>query len=127
LVELRRTIDAWFSGVVQRTVPKTIIPEGVNFEEASMLEENLIRWSERIRKEALREGLREGRKEGRQKRREGQLDGMRKVLLQQMTLRFGRLPKEVRSRVEQINSAQEMQKLSRKVLSAKSLEEMGLG
>lgn len=92
-----------------------------------MLEENLILWSERIRKEALREGLREGRKEGRQKKREGQLEGMRKVLLQQMALRFGRLPKKVRSRVEQIDSTQVLGRLTRKVLSAKSLEEMGLG
>ena len=81
-----------------------------------MLEENLILWSEKIRKEALREGS-----------REGQLDGMRNVLLQQMTLRFGRLSKKVRSRVEQIDSTQELKRLTRRVLSAKSLEEMGLG
>jgi putative YhgA-like transposase len=125
--DLRRTIDAWFSRVVQRTVPETIIPEGVNFEEASMLEENLILWSEKIRKEALREGRKEGRREAREEARRKIQEGMRKVLLQQMTLRFGRLPEKVRRRVEQINSNQEMQRLTRKVLSAKSLEEMGLG
>jgi len=108
---LRRTVHAWFVSVAQRTFPGVIIPEGVNLKEAPMLEETLIKWRETIRKEA---------------RQEGQIQGLRRVLLQQMTLRFGRLPKEVRSRVEQITSTQELEKLTRKVLSAKSLAEMGL-
>jgi len=84
-----------------------------------MLEETLIEWGEKIRKEAHKEARLEGRKEG-------QILGLRRVLLQQMSLRFGRLPKDVRSRVEQITSTQELEKLTRKILSAKSLEEMGL-
>ena len=92
-----------------------------------MLEENLILWSEKIRKEALQEGRKEGRREAREEAQRKMREGMRKVLLQQMTLRFGRLSKKVRSRVEQIDSTQELRKLTRKVLSAKSLEEMGLG
>jgi len=112
---LRRTVQAWIAAVVRRAIPGAIIPEGVNLEEASMLEETLIEWREKIRKE----GLREGRKEGR-------VLSLRKVLLQQMTLRFGRLPKNVRSQVEQMASTQELEKLTRKVLSANSLEEMGL-
>lgn len=85
-----------------------------------MLEETLIKWRDEIRKEARQEGLKEGLQEGR-------VLSLRKMLLQQMTLRFGRLPKPVRSRVEQITSTQELEKLTRKVLSATSLEEMGLG
>ncbi len=113
---LRRTVHAWFHGVVHRTFPGAIIPEGVNLEEASMLEETLIKWRDQIAREARREA-----------RRETQLSTIKKVLLQQMTLRFGRLPKEIRSRVEQITSTPELEKLTRKVLTAGSLEEMGLG
>jgi Putative transposase, YhgA-like len=102
--ELRRIIDAWFTGVVQRTVPGAIIPKGV----PSMLEENLIRWSERMRKE-------------------GQIQARREMLLEQMTLRFGRMPVSVRQQIEGISSLQELRKLGRKVLRAKTLEDMGLG
>ena len=100
---LRRDIEEWLSGAV-----KAIIPEGV----PSMLEENLRRM------------FREAQQEG---RREGQVLGQRKALLDLLAERFGRLPKRIRSRVEQISSAQDLEKLTRKVLSAKSLEEMGLG
>jgi predicted transposase YdaD len=81
-----------------------------------MLEETLIEWREKIR----REGHREGRKEGR-------LEERRKVLLEQMTLRFGRLPKEVRGQVEQITSTQKLHSLTKKILSAKTLHDLGLG
>lgn len=60
-------------------------------------------------------------------RQEGREESLRKVLLQQMTLRFGRLPKDVRSQMERITSVQELEKLARKVVTVKSLREMGLG
>jgi hypothetical protein len=130
--ELRRTVQAWFTALVRRVFPDAIIPEGINLKEAPMLEETLVKWRDEIRKEALQEGRKEGRQEGRQEgRREGRHEGqvltLRKMLLQQLTLRFGRLPKTVRSRVEQISSTQELEKLTRKVLTASSLEEMGIG
>ncbi len=80
------------------------------------LEENMSRWF----KEAEQEGRREGR-------REGQVLSLQTMLLQQMTLRFGRLPAKVRRQVEEISSLQELRKLGRRVLRAKNLEEMGLG
>ncbi len=110
--DLRRVIDAYFLGVVRRTVPRAIIPEGVNLEEPSMLEENLTR----MFTQAMQKG-----------RREGEVLGLRRALLNLMTERFGRLPKKVRSRVEEIDSAAELERLTRRVLSAKSLEDMGLG
>lgn len=58
---------------------------------------------------------------------EGQVQSLRRVLLDQMTLRFGRLPKKVRSRIERITSAQELERLARKVVTVNSLREMGLG
>jgi hypothetical protein len=75
--------------------------------EAPVLEETAQEW----RKQALREG---------------EVSGMRELLLQQMTTRFGRLPAGVRLRVEGISSKQELRKLGRKVLAAKSLQQLGL-
>jgi predicted transposase YdaD len=110
--ELRRTVQAWFTSLVRRTFPDAILPEGLNLQEAPMLEETLIKWRDEIRKEAWQEG---------------QVFSLRKMLLQQLTLRFGRLPKTVRSRVEQIKTTKELENLMRKVVSARSLEEMGIG
>ncbi|HEX9941954.1 MAG TPA: transposase [Thermoanaerobaculia bacterium] len=87
-----------------------------------MLEETLIEWRDKILREADQIKLK-ARWEG---RHEGQIQGMRKVLLEQMALRFGRLPANVRRQVEEISSIQELRRLGRKVVRAKSLEEMGL-
>jgi len=77
-----------------------------------MLEENLLRWRDKIHKEALQEG---------------QVLSLRKMILEQMTQRFGRLPVSVRRQIEEISSLQELRKLGRKVLRAKTLQDMGLG
>ena len=50
---------------------------------------------------------------------------MRQLLLQQMTTRFGRLPAGVRLQVEELSSKQELRKLARKILAAKSLQHLG--
>jgi putative YhgA-like transposase len=123
--ELLRILGAWFADVVRRTDPGGIIQVGANLEEVPMgLEENMIRW----REEAIREGLREGRQEGRREgRREGQIQARREMLLELMAQRFGRLPARVRRQIEEISSLQELRKLGRKVLRAKTLQDMGLG
>jgi predicted transposase YdaD len=107
---LRRTVFTWFISVVRRRFPDAIIPEEITREEQPMLEQ------------ALDESFEIARQEGRQ---EGQLQGRREVLLQLMTLRFGRLPKGVRSRIERITSTRELEELARRVVTAKSLKEMG--
>jgi putative YhgA-like transposase len=108
---LRLTVYTWFTSVVRRRFPDAIIPEGMSPEEALMLDKALDEYFEIARQKGRQEGL----------------QNLRKVLLDQMTLRFGRLPKEVRSRVERIISSQELEKLARKVVTAKSLREMGFG
>jgi len=110
--ELRRAVHRWFLAVAHRAFPGAIIPEGVNLAEASMLEETLIKWRD--------EGIQDAR-------REGQLEARRDMLLELLTQRFGRLPAKVRRQVEEISSIQELRKLGRKILRAKSLGEMGLG
>jgi hypothetical protein len=52
-----------------------------------MLEENMIAWREKFRREA---------------RQEGEVRGMRKLLLQVMTQRFGRLPLQTRRQVPEL-------------------------
>jgi len=73
-----------------------------------MLEDALAEWKDQIAQEA-------------------RLEVRRATLLKLMTLRFGRLPKEARSRVERMTSDKELDRLTRKVLSANSLQDMGLG
>jgi flagellar biosynthesis/type III secretory pathway protein FliH len=88
--------------------------------EAPMLEETAQEWKRQWLKEGRQEGLKEGREEG---LRAGQIE----MLLQQMTLRFGRLPKAIRQRVEAISSMPELRALARKVILAESLQDLGLG
>ena len=114
--ELRRSFRSWLNSLVPRAFPGAIMPEGMNLSEAPMLEEMLIEWREKVREEIRRE-----------ERREGRLEGRREVLLQQMTSRFGRLPEEVRGQVEQITSPQKLTALAKKILRAKSLQDLGLG
>lgn len=52
--------------------------------------------------------------------------GMEQVLLHQLDKRFGPLPESVRRKVETINSLDRLTELAERVLSARSLEEMGL-
>ena len=85
-----------------------------------MLEENVRAWEEKVRKESWREGRQEGRQEG-------LVEGMQRVLLQLMSSRFGPLPQDLRRRVEGLTSVAELEKLTRRVLRAKTLLEMGLG
>ncbi len=113
--ELRRTVSTWFAAVVRRTFPDAIIPEGINLKEVPMLEETLIKWRDQIVRETRREALREGR-----------LEARREVLREQMTLRFGPLSEEVRCHLDQLTSLKELGKLTRRVLTAKSIEGMRL-
>jgi predicted transposase YdaD len=113
--EFRRTLNNWFISLVHRTFPGAIISQTMDLLEVPMLEETVQDWKRQLLKEGRREGLRTGQIE------------MQKMLLQQMTLRFGRLPKKVRQRVEAISSARELQGLGRKVVLAKTLQDLELG
>ena len=104
--EFRRILNNWFISLVHRTFPGAIISETMDLMEAPMLEETAQEWRE-------------------QARREGEVAGMRELLFQMMTTRFGRLPAGVRAKVEEISSKQELRKLGRKVLAAKSLQHLG--
>ncbi len=76
-------------------------------------------WSETQKSMGREEGRTEGLVQGAQK-------GAHQLLLHQLGKRFGPLPENVRRRVEAITSLDLLTELAERVLSAHSLEEMGL-
>ena len=100
-----------------------------------MLEETFREFEQKVRQEARREGRREGEVEGLQKgrkeglregRREGEVGGLQKAVLNMLRQRFGPVPQAVRERVREISSPSELTKLTRRVMTANSLQEIGL-
>ena len=71
----------------------------------------------------LEENMREWSKKNRQ---EGRVEGVREVLLRQLERRFGPLPEEKRNSVEAITSRARLNRLADRILTARSLDEMGL-
>jgi len=101
--ELRQTIGEWLAHVLRRIAPGVTIPDVINLEDTSMLEENLLDWGEKKRTE-----------------------GKREMLLRLLERRFGPVPEAVRHKVEEIRSDRRLERLADKILTAGSLREMGL-
>jgi len=97
--ELRQTIGEWLAHVLRRIAPGVTIPDVIDLEDTSMLEENLIEWSER-------------------KRKEGQYEGKREFLMRLLERRFGPLSEEIRHRIEEIKSDRRLERLADKLLTA---------
>lgn len=108
--ELRRILNSWWISLAQRTFPGAIISGTLDLTEASMFEES----AKRFVKQLLQEG-----------RQEGMIAGTREILLQQIKLRFGRVPKTARQRIEAISSLRELRALGRKVALAETLQDLG--
>jgi len=77
--------------------------------------ETMMTWEEKV--EAR--GMERGQEEGRQK-------GMQELLLELLKARFRTLPPSTTRRIEAITSPRELSRLAKRVLSAGSLEELGL-
>ena len=97
-----------------------------------MLEETLTEWlhgaEEKARKEGRQEGRQEGRREGRREGLQtGHLEGMQQFLLGLLRQRFETVPVGVRRQVKAISSVKKLNELGKRVLTAHSLEELGLG
>lgn len=105
--EFRRTIMILLRTMLRRNFPGVTIPEVIDLEDVSMLEETMREWRRKERREARKEGMRE-------------------LLLQQIERRFGPLAEEKRRRVEAITSPARLKRLADKILTVSSLEEMGL-
>jgi hypothetical protein len=69
----------------------------------TVLEANMRRWQRKVR-----------------------ADSMREILLQLLERRFGPLPEEKRRRLEAINSHTRLKRLADQILTAQSLQEMGI-
>ena len=85
-----------------------------------MLEENIRAWERKVRREGKLEGKREGK-------REGEVKALREVLLSQMSLRFGRIPRQVRVRIKEITSPLKLRRLAERFVTAESLQDLRLG
>jgi hypothetical protein len=80
-----------------------------------MLEIEKMTWADKIRAEGWRDGLEQGREQG-----------ARRILLRLLGLRFGPLPETVRRRVDAIDSLEMLTDLAGRVLSARSIEDLGI-
>ncbi|HZF13843.1 MAG TPA: hypothetical protein VFE33_34045 [Thermoanaerobaculia bacterium] len=76
-------------------------------------------WSQRIAAEGMEKGLQQGLQQG--------LRALRKVVLSLLEQRFGPLPEETRAQVEAISSLDRLTRLSKRVLTARSLAGLRLG
>jgi flagellar biosynthesis/type III secretory pathway protein FliH len=96
-------------------------------------------WADRIRAEAWQEGMEQGLEKGLEQgieqgletglergRAQGEEQGARRILLRLLGLKFGPLPRAVRSRVEAIDSVETLNGLADRVLAARSLGDLGL-
>ena len=83
-----------------------------------------VTWADEIREEGREKGLEEGREQGRE---EGLVAGKRETLLQLLATKFGTLPGETALRVQSMGSLDELDRYHDRLLTAKSLDEMGLG
>ncbi|MFY9821718.1 MAG: Rpn family recombination-promoting nuclease/putative transposase [Thermoanaerobaculia bacterium] len=110
---LWRAFMIWIGSVLRRTSRGSIIASAGEFsEEESMLEDNIRAWERKVRREG---------------KREGEVKALRDVLLSQMSLRFGRIPRQVRDKIGEITSPPKLRKLARRLITVESLQELRLG
>ena len=91
-----------------------------------------VTWADEIREEGREKGLKQGLKQGLERGREegrqaGLVAGKRETLLQLLATKFGTLPGETTLRVQSMGSLDELDRYLDRLLTAKSLDEMGLG
>lgn len=80
-------------------------------------------WAERMEKEYTERGLERGLERGRE---QGRIDGMHRLVLHLAERRWGGLGEPARRRVEAIDSAEALESLADRLLTARSPEEAGL-
>jgi flagellar biosynthesis/type III secretory pathway protein FliH len=73
--------------------------------------------------QAEKRGIQQGRQEGLQ---QGALQKAQSILVRQLRAKFGRLPRPMEKQIRTINSEEELDQLSLRVLTANRLDEMGL-
>jgi len=116
LAELRRLFASWAVEILRRTHRGATIPDVEDLEEVPMLEEAIIAWE--------RKAWRQGRKEGRE---EGRLLERRRLVVRLLEQRFGPLPANVQRQLKAISSPEDLERIADTILTAGSLQELGLG
>ncbi|MES1245402.1 MAG: Rpn family recombination-promoting nuclease/putative transposase [Acidobacteriota bacterium] len=108
--ELRKSVYVWMTQVLMPArFPGLQVPEAHSLEEIqTMLAERVMEWT------------REWKEEGRQ-------EGVQEFLLSQMEARFGPVPARIRQSVGEIQDPEELKRLGKRLFSASSLEDLGLG
>jgi hypothetical protein len=109
----RRSVHTWLTRVmIPARFPGLQVPEASSLKEVhAMLAERVMEWT------------REWKEEGRQ---EGWQEGLHLLLLDQIEERFGRVPQEIRRRVEEIHDTEQLRALGKRLLSASSLADLRL-
>ena len=86
-------------------------------------ERGLVKGMERGMEQGMEQGIEKGIERG---ILQGLIQGERNVLLKLMREKFGELPKSITTIVEAINSEVELDTLAKRILNARSLEDMRL-
>lgn len=81
-------------------------------------------WAERMIAKGIEQGLEQGRELGRELGREQEA---RQIVLDLLGERFGAVPDRVRRQIEEIESLDRLRFLAKRVINARSFEEIGLG
>lgn len=120
MAELHRAFRVWVHAYLRERLRGVDLPDFESLMEVkSMLDQNVIPWTEQWKQEGLEKGVEKARKED--------LLALRGVLLRHIERRFGKVPDEVRRRVEALDSVPELGDLIARAASAASLDELGLG
>jgi hypothetical protein len=85
-----------------------------------------LTWFGKAEARGMEQGLAQGMAQGAEAARKEAIDRMRRVVLRQMSQRFGTLSPKVRKKIEAIDSFETLDALAEKVLVADSLDDMGL-
>jgi len=117
---LRGLFASWAVEILRRTHRGATIPQVEDLEEVPMLEEAIIAWE----KKAWRKGRKLGLEKGLE---EGLLLGARQMLLRLLEQRFGPIPAKALRQLQAISSSEDLERITDKILTAGSLQELGLG
>jgi predicted transposase YdaD len=126
---LRRAFVVWFSEVfLPARLPGVKVPKVFELQEVySVLAEKFVPWTEQWEQQGFEKGVRKGREEGLEEGTRKTLGSFRQSLLNTLEARFGPLSEDVRRKLEEINSAEELAELTARAGSASSLDALGLG
>lgn len=101
---LNRAFALWVGRVILAKLPGEPVRGLDDLQEVrTMLADRIEEWGEEFKREGLRKGLEEGRQRGLE---EGRQEGEAALLLRQLRKRFGELPEDVPSRVQEADPEQ---------------------